>query len=367
MCLPCGTVFEVSRLEKEATQFEAQTQAPNFWNDNEKAQVVMRDLAQRRVWIDAWRKVDRLRDDTAVMLDLAEEARDDSAFADTEKDLAALGVAVNDLEFRSMLSGPDDERNAIITIHPGAGGTESQDWAQMLFRMYMRWIERQGFASQIIDLQAGEEAGLKDATVEVRGKYAYGYLKAEAGVHRLVRISPFDANKRRHTSFASVFVLPEIDDNVTIKIAEKDLRVDTYRASGAGGQHVNKTSSAVRLTHVPTGIVVQCQNERSQLRNRDLAMKLLMAKLYQLKLEEEKAKLSDLEKNKKDIAWGSQIRSYVFQPYTMVKDHRTGVVERNVHAVMDGELDEFIKAYLMGKRYNKKAGGEVEEEIEIDE
>jgi len=367
VCLPCGTVFEVSRLEKEATQFEAQTQAPNFWNDNEKAQVVMRDLAQRRVWIDAWRKVDRLRDDTAVMLDLAEEARDDSAFADTEKDLAALGVAVNDLEFRSMLSGPDDERNAIITIHPGAGGTESQDWAQMLFRMYMRWIERQGFASQIIDLQAGEEAGLKDATVEVRGKYAYGYLKAEAGVHRLVRISPFDANKRRHTSFASVFVLPEIDDNVTIKIAEKDLRVDTYRASGAGGQHVNKTSSAVRLTHVPTGIVVQCQNERSQLRNRDLAMKLLMAKLYQLKLEEEKAKLSDLEKNKKDIAWGSQIRSYVFQPYTMVKDHRTGVVERNVHAVMDGELDEFIKAYLMGKRYNKKAGGEVEEEIEIDE
>ncbi len=367
MCLSCGTVFEVSKLEKENAQLEAQTQAANFWNDNEKAQVVMRDLSQRREWIEAWKKVDRLRDDTAVMLDLAEEARDDSAFVDAEKDLAGLDVAVNDLEFRSMLSGPDDERNAIITIHPGAGGTESQDWAQMLFRMYMRWIERQGFESQIIDLQAGEEAGLKDATVEVRGKYAYGYLKAEAGVHRLVRISPFDANKRRHTSFASVFVLPEIDDNVTIKIEEKDLRVDTYRASGAGGQHVNKTSSAVRLTHVPTGIVVQCQNERSQLRNRDLAMKLLMAKLYQLKLEEEKAKLSDLEKNKKDIAWGSQIRSYVFQPYTMVKDHRTGVVERNVQVVMDGELDEFIKAYLMGKRYNKKAGAEVEEDLEIEE
>ena len=367
MCLACGTVFEVSKLEKEATQFEAQSQAPNFWNDNEKAQVVMRDLAQRRTWIDAWRKVDHLRDDTAVMLDLAEEARDTGAFADAEKDLAGLELAVNDLEFRSMLSGPDDERNAIITIHPGAGGTESQDWAQMLFRMYMRWIERNGFESQIIDLQAGDEAGLKDATIEVRGKYAYGYLKAEAGVHRLVRISPFDANKRRHTSFASVFVLPEIDDNVTIKIEEKDLRIDTYRASGAGGQHVNKTSSAVRLTHVPTGIVVQCQNERSQLRNRDLAMKLLMAKLYQLKLDEEKAKLNDLEKNKKDIAWGSQIRSYVFQPYTMVKDHRTGVVERNVQVVMDGELEEFIKAYLMGKRYNKKTGADVEVDVDIDE
>ena len=367
MCLACGTVFEVSKLEKEAAQFEAQSQAPNFWNDNEKAQVVMRDLAQRRTWIDAWRKVDHLRDDTAVMLDLAEEARDTGAFADAEKDLAGLELAVNDLEFRSMLSGPDDERNAIITIHPGAGGTESQDWAQMLFRMYMRWIERNGFESQIIDLQAGDEAGLKDATIEVRGKYAYGYLKAEAGVHRLVRISPFDANKRRHTSFASVFVLPEIDDNVTIKIEEKDLRIDTYRASGAGGQHVNKTSSAVRLTHVPTGIVVQCQNERSQLRNRDLAMKLLMAKLYQLKLDEEKAKLNDLEKNKKDIAWGSQIRSYVFQPYTMVKDHRTGVVERNVQLVMDGELEEFIKAYLMGKRYNKKTGADVEVDVDIDE
>jgi peptide chain release factor 2 len=239
----------------------------------------------------------------------------------------------------------------------------------MLFRMYVRWIERRGFEYQIIDLQAGEEAGLKDATIEVRGKYAYGYLKAEAGVHRLVRISPFDANKRRHTSFASVFVLPEIDDNVTIKIEEKDLRVDTYRSSGAGGQHVNKTSSAVRLTHIPTGIVVQCQNERSQIRNRDLAMKLLMAKLYQLKREEERAKLNELEKNKKDIAWGSQMRSYVFQPYTLVKDHRTGVVNRNVQAVMDGELDEFIKAFLMGKQYKKKAGAEVveEEELEIEE
>jgi peptide chain release factor 2 len=219
----------------------------------------------------------------------------------------------------------------------------------------------------VIDLQAGEEAGLKDATIEVTGPYAYGYLKAEAGVHRLVRISPFDANKRRHTSFASVFVLPVVENNVDIKIEEKDVRVDTYRASGAGGQHVNKTSSAVRMTHVPTGIVVQCQNERSQLRNREMAMKLLRAKLYQLKIEQDKSKFSDLEKNKKDIAWGSQIRSYVFHPYNLVKDHRTGVSTGNVQAVMDGDLDEFIKAYLMGKRYNKKGGAEVMEELEIEE
>jgi peptide chain release factor 2 len=369
VCFPCGTVFDVPKREKEIARLEAQSQAPNFWNDNEKAQVVMREIAGHREWVEAWKKVNRLREDAAVMLDLAEEARDETAFGEAENEMAALESAVDDLEFRSMLSGPDDERNAILTIHPGAGGTESQDWAQMLFRMYVRWIERRGFEYQIIDLQAGEEAGLKDATIEVRGKYAYGYLKAEAGVHRLVRISPFDANKRRHTSFASVFVLPEIDDNVTIKIEEKDLRVDTYRSSGAGGQHVNKTSSAVRLTHIPTGIVVQCQNERSQIRNRDLAMKLLMAKLYQLKREEERAKLNELEKNKKDIAWGSQMRSYVFQPYTLVKDHRTGVVNRNVQAVMDGELDEFIKAFLMGKQYKKKAGAEVveEEELEIEE
>ncbi|MDZ7344868.1 MAG: peptide chain release factor 2 [candidate division KSB1 bacterium] len=359
--------LDIPQREKESASLEAKTQSPNFWNDNEKAQAVMRDIAGHREWIEAWKKVNRLREDSAVMLDLAEEAREESAFTEAEKEIAMLESAVEELESRSMLSGPDDARNAILTIHPGAGGTESQDWAQMLFRMYVRWIERHGFDYQIIDLQAGEEAGLKDATIEVRGQYAYGYLKAEAGVHRLVRISPFDANKRRHTSFASVFVLPEIEDNVTIKIEEKDLKVDTYRASGAGGQHVNKTSSAVRLTHLPTGIVVQCQNERSQIRNRELAMKLLMAKLYQLKREEERAKLNELEKHKKEIAWGSQIRSYVFQPYTLVKDHRTGVVNRNVQAVMDGELDEFIKAFLMGKRYNKKADAEPEEDLEIEE
>ncbi|MCZ6818189.1 MAG: peptide chain release factor 2, partial [Calditrichaeota bacterium] len=238
---------------------------------------------------------------------------------------------------------------ALMTIHPGAGGTESQDWAQMLMRMYIRWMETSGFEYQTLDLQSGEEAGIKSVTIEVRGKYAYGYLKAEAGVHRLVRISPFDANSRRHTSFASVFVYPEIEDNVEIKIDSNDLRVDTYRASGAGGQHVNKTSSAVRITHLPTNIVVQCQSERSQHRNKESAMKILMARLYQKKKEEEEAKLSEFEKGKKDISWGSQIRSYVFHPYNMVKDHRTNTETSNVQSVMDGNIDEFIQAYLMQK------------------
>lgn len=363
----CGTVFEIPKKEKEIEELEKKSSAPDFWNDNERAQAVMRELAARREWVSAWQEVERKRQDAAVMLELAEEARDESVFLEAEKELDAFEKAVAALEFRNMLSGEHDANNAILTLHPGAGGTESQDWTQMLYRMYLRWIERKGFKYEVIDLQAGEEAGLKDATIEVTGPYAYGYLKAEAGVHRLVRISPFDANKRRHTSFASVFVLPVVENNVDIKIEEKDLRIDTYRASGAGGQHVNKTSSAVRITHVPTGIVVQCQNERSQIRNRDMAMKLLMAKLYQLKLEQEKSKFSELEKNKKDIAWGSQIRSYVFHPYNLVKDHRTGVSTGNVQAVMDGDLDEFIKAYLMGMRANKKGGAELLEELEIED
>lgn len=252
-----------------------------------------------------------------------------------------------------MLSGENDGNNAILTIHPGAGGTESQDWAQMLYRMYLRWIERSEFKSEILDLQYGDEAGIKDVSIEVQGDYAYGYLKAEAGVHRLVRISPFDSNSRRHTSFASVFIYPVIDEDIEIEIDEKELRVDTYRASGAGGQHVNKTSSAVRITHMPTNTVVQCQNERSQHRNRESAMKMLRAKLYQIKLEEEQAKRDELEKEKKDIGWGSQIRSYVFHPYNLVKDHRTGIETGNVQAVMDGDLDEFIKSFLMGVRSEK--------------
>jgi len=278
---------------------------------------------------------------------LAHEEDDENAFQEVEKDILKLTESVEDLELRRMLGEPEDANNAIITIHPGAGGTESQDWAEMLFRMYLRYAEKHGYKTSVMDLQTGDEAGIKSASIEVQGDYAYGYLKAEAGVHRLVRISPFDANKRRHTSFASVFIYPEVNENIEIEINPTDLRIDTYRASGAGGQHVNKTSSAVRITHLPSGIVVQCQNERSQFQNKANAMKILSARLYQLKKEEENKKLKDIEKQKKEIAWGSQIRSYVFHPYNMVKDHRTNVETSNTQSVMDGDLDAFIKAFLL--------------------
>jgi len=253
------------------------------------------------------------------------------------------------LELRNLLSGSMDKNNAILTIHPGAGGTESQDWAQMLMRMYLRWAERRGYATQIVDLQPGDEAGIKGTTITVSGDYSYGYLSCEAGVHRLVRISPFDANKRRHTSFAAVIVYPEIEGDIGIEIRDEDIKMDTYRASGAGGQHVNKTSSAVRLTHVPTGIIVSCQNERSQHKNRAMAMKVLKARLYDLELKAQEKKMEDLVGDKKDIAWGSQIRSYVLQPYRLVKDHRTGIEVGNVDSVLDGDIDLFIKEFLKTK------------------
>jgi len=257
------------------------------------------------------------------------------------------------LEFTTRLSGPNDSRNGILTIHPGAGGTESQDWADMLFRMYNRWCEMKGFEINLIDYQPGEEAGLKSATMEIKGDFAYGYLKAESGVHRLVRISPFDANSRRHTSFVSVYVYPEFSEEISIEVKDEDLRIDTYRASGAGGQHVNKTSSAVRMTHLPTGIVVQCQNERSQIKNRATAMMLLKSRLYQMELEEQRKKHAEMEKSKKKIEWGSQIRSYVFHPYNMVKDHRTDEETSNIQAVMDGHIDRFIEAFLSDPELSK--------------
>lgn len=307
----------------------------------------MRDISERRNWIDAWSKLDKKATDIAELMELAESEADETLAGELSKESELLEKWVADMEFRKMLGGPGDDKSAILTIHPGAGGTESQDWAQMLMRMYLRWIEREGFESDILDIQDGEEAGIKSVTIEVKGAYAYGYLKAEAGVHRLVRISPFDANKRRHTSFASVFVYPEVDSAIEVDIDEKDLRIDTYRSSGAGGQHVNKTSSAIRITHIPSGIVVACQNERSQHRNKDSAMKILMSRLYQLKLEEQQAKLAKLESTKRDIAWGSQIRSYVFHPYNLVKDHRTDHETSNIQVVMDGDLDGFIRAYLL--------------------
>ena len=326
---------------------EKQSSEPNFWDDNEKAQEILKKLTTEKSWTNDWDTIHNKIEELAILLDLAREENDEKTFNEISDELKQTEVLVENLELRQMLGNEDDIKNAILTIHPGAGGTESHDWAEMLFRMYLRYAQNQGFTTNVLDLQAGEEAGIKSATVEIQGEYAYGYLQAEAGVHRLVRISPFDANKRRHTSFASVFVYPEIEENIEVTVDPNDLRIDTYRASGAGGQHVNKTSSAIRITHIPTGIVVQCQNERSQHQNKANAMKILMSKLYQHQKEEEDKKLKDIENQKKEIAWGSQIRSYVFHPYNMVKDHRTGVETSNVQSVMDGELDEFIKAYLL--------------------
>jgi peptide chain release factor 2 len=285
---------------------------------------------------------------------MAQEENDAQAENEAMASLADLKKEIDDFEFQTVLSGEDDSKNAILAIHSGAGGTESQDWAQMLLRMYTRWVERRGYKYETIDFMAGEEAGIKGATLEITGEYAYGYLKSESGVHRLVRISPFDANKRRHTSFASVFVYPEIEDNITVEIKDDDIKMETFRASGAGGQHVNKVSSAVRITHIPSGIVVQCQSERSQFRNKENALKVLKSRLYQLYKEQEEKKQEKLESQKKKIEWGSQIRSYVFQPYTMVKDHRTDLETSNVQAVMDGEIDEFIQAYLSSKENLEK-------------
>lgn len=278
---------------------------------------------------------------------MAREADDQDEINALESESAELIAAVKDLELRGLLSQPEDSKSAILTIHPGAGGTESQDWAQMLMRMFLRWAERRDFKTNVLDQLDGEEAGIKSATIEITGNYAFGYLRSEVGIHRLVRISPFDSNGRRHTSFASIFVLPEMDDDIEIEINPNDLRIDTYRASGAGGQHVNRTDSAVRITHEPTGVVVTCQSERSQHKNKANAMKILKAKLYQKKLEEEKAKRQEMEDSKTEIGWGNQIRSYVFHPYNMVKDHRTSHEVGDIQRVMDGEINDFIYAYLL--------------------
>lgn len=319
---------------------------PDFWNNPAKAQAVSRQISDHKKIIDQWTEMDSQADDLETLFEMAGEEDDRDAFDEIEDGVRSLQNLLEAAMLQSMLSAPDDTKNAIVSIHPGAGGTESQDWAEMLMRMYLRWMESRGYAFDTLDLQPGEEAGIKSVSIEVSGEYAYGYLKAEAGVHRLVRISPFDSNHRRHTSFASVSVLPEIDDPGDIDLNETDLEIDVYRASGAGGQHVNKTSSAVRITHKPSGIVVQCQSERSQHRNRESAMKVLMARLYQQRQEAIREKRERLEGDKKEIAWGSQIRSYVFHPYTMVKDHRTGTEIGNIQSVMNGGIDAFIEAYL---------------------
>jgi len=342
-----GGIFDIEKKENRIKELEKVSSDPDFWNDNEKAQEALKELSELKEWTDEWKEINSKYDDLSLLLEMAVEEKDETAFNDISDDIERCEDLISRLELRHMLGGRDDKKNAILTIHPGAGGTESQDWAEMLFRMYTRYAQMKGFEVNVMDLLAGDEAGIKSAYLEIKGSYAYGYLKAEAGVHRLVRISPFDSNKRRHTSFASVFVYPEVKEEIEIDINPSDLRIDTFRSSGAGGQHVNKTDSAVRITHIPTGIVVQCQNERSQHHNKANAMKILYAKLYRKKMEEEEKRREEIEKTKKEIAWGNQIRSYVFHPYNLVKDHRTNIETSDVQGVMDGNLDMFIEAYLL--------------------
>jgi peptide chain release factor 2 len=326
---------------------------PGFWDRPDEAREVMEEATRLKGWLEPWSELERKGAELAELAELLREEADEELEAEWHRELSALEGRLEALELRTMLQGENDHRGAILTIHAGAGGTESQDWAEMLLRMYRRWAERHGYRVELLDLQPGEEAGIKGASLEVSGEAAYGFLKAERGVHRLVRISPFDSQARRHTSFASVFIYPEVDEDIEIEIDEKDLRVDTYRASGAGGQHVNKTDSAVRITHEPTGIVVSCQKERSQHKNRSTAMKMLKAALYERAIREKEKERDAVEATKTEIAWGNQIRSYVFQPYTMVNDHRTELKVTDVDAVMDGALDPFIEAYL--KRYGAES------------
>ena len=322
-------------------------EAQNFWDDQEKARETIDEVNQHKEWVDGWEDVSERLADLAELKVLADEENDEETLVEVDSELAGLGSELETIELKHMLGDREDRSNAILTIHAGAGGTEAQDWSQMLMRMYSRWSERRGFKTDTLDLSPGDTAGIKSATIEVSGDYAFGYLKAEIGVHRLVRISPFDSNNRRHTSFASVFVYPETTGDIEVDIKPEDLRVDTYRAGGAGGQHVNKTDSAVRLTHLPTKITVQCQNERSQHKNRNSALKILKARLYQHYKELEDQKKAELESGKKKIEWGSQIRNYVFQPHQMIKDVRTGLETSDIQGVMDGKIDDFIKAFLV--------------------
>jgi len=320
---------------------------PGFWERDGEGQQILKERASILDSITPWKQEQKELEEIEILLQLVEEQQDEAETQDLLEKVKKSEETVAQMEFLRMLGGKNDPNNAIVSINAGAGGTEAQDWVEMLLRMYLRWGEKKGYHTQIIDILTGEEAGLKNVTFTVTGPYAYGYLKAESGIHRLVRISPFDAGARRHTSFASVFVIPEVSDEIEIVIDEKDLKIDTYRSSGAGGQHVNKTDSAVRITHLPTGIVVQCQNERSQHKNRATALKILKARLYEKEMKERGEKFEVLHHSKKEIAWGSQIRSYVMHPYRMVKDHRTNKVIHDVDRVMDGDLDEFMKAYLM--------------------
>jgi peptide chain release factor 2 len=353
----CGATFEVDAKARRLKELEAEASKEGFWNSPESAERLLRERKGIETLLGKWNSLSASLADLKAYLDLATESGDEALNAEIEQQLEKVSEALDSTELERMLAGENDARNAIVTIHAGAGGRESQDWADMLLRMYSRFADRYGFGLELVERQEGEEGGVKSATFLLSGDHPYGYMKAETGVHRLVRISPFDANKRRHTSFASVFVSPEIDDNVEIQINESDLKIDTLRSGGAGGQHVNKVESAVRVTHVPSGIVVLCQQERSQHKNRAMAMKILRSKLYELEMRQRAEKAMEEHKGKKDIAWGSQIRSYVLAPYQMVKDHRTGHDTGNVGAVLDGEIMDFIRAFLLGRKPEGETGG----------
>lgn len=343
-----GGFFDVASGRDELKVIEVQASAPDFWNDQTAAQKLLQKRSLLEKKIERQEHFETRIGDAGVLFEFAEE--DEESLKELRSLVEHLEHELSVAETEMLLGGDNDQLNAICTIHPGAGGTESQDWAEMLLRMYLKWAEQREFKTEIIDYQPGEEAGLKGVTFRVEGEYAYGLLAAEAGVHRLVRISPFDQAARRHTSFASLFVYPEIDENIEVEVNDKDLRVDTYRATGAGGQHINTTDSAVRITHLPTGIVVQCQNQRSQHQNRAVAMQVLRSRLYELELEKRKAETAELEANKADISFGSQIRSYVLAPYQLVKDTRTKLEKGNVDAVLAGDIDDFIKAFLLAKK-----------------
>ncbi|OKY75958.1 MAG: peptide chain release factor 2 [Desulfobulbaceae bacterium DB1] len=343
-------MFELADKREKLEELEALSAHPDFWNDIPKARKIQQEIGKLQYPIEGWEDLHQMMEDAEILLELAIDEKDAETEKEATQTLDLLDDKMSAFELECMFTGEHDENNAMLTIHAGAGGTEAQDWTDILLRMYLRWAEQKGFTTDILDLQSGDEAGVKSVTIMVKGRYAYGYLRSEMGIHRLVRISPFDAGGRRHTSFASVFIFPELDDTIEVEINEKDLRIDTYRASGAGGQHVNKTSSAIRITHLPTNIVVQCQNERSQHRNKDTAMKMLKARLYEREKSLQQEQREDLGGEKKEIAWGSQIRSYVMQPYRLIKDHRTGQESGNVDAVMDGNLDPFIKAYLLWQK-----------------
>lgn len=339
-------LFDIAKKKKQVEELEEQTKANEFWSDMEKSAKVLQEIKLLKDKIDGIEKTKSLIEDTNILIELGNEANDESVILEVKQNVKTISKDIDRMEIENLLSGKHDRDNAIITIHPGAGGTESQDWAEMLYRMYSMWCEKNGYKLEELDYLEGDGAGIKSVTFSVTGPNAYGYLKSESGVHRLVRISPFDSAGRRHTSFAAVEVIPEVSDDVNVEINPEDLKIDTYRSSGAGGQHVNKTESAIRITHIPTNIVVSCQTQRSQIQNRDKAMKMLMSKLLELKEKENKERIEDLKGVQREIAWGSQIRSYVFCPYTLVKDHRTNYETGNVEAVMNGEINGFIDEYL---------------------